>query len=270
MFGQDRWARSFGGMGGFQRKWSQAVPDFCEPVSSMANSEHTIPTTGPNGPVAAAKLHETNKSDPRVVTLPSGLQYRVLREGRGMAHPTASALCECHYAGKLLDGTEFDSTYARGKPSAFTPNQAIKGWSEAMQLMVEGDKWVLYMPQKLASGGDGRPPKIPPAACLIFTIEIVNITGESVSVEFPEWTEEQLKLWEKKDEAQITKWVEAKEREWAEGTLKEKYSTREEFEEWLKAQSKKAKDKSLWKRTRKNYELETGRARLGKDVPSSS
>merc|ERR1712232_532068 len=86
--------------------------------------------------------------------------------------------------------------------------------------------------------------------------EIVKIKGPTVpaQIDFPEWTDEQLKLWEEKDEAQITKWVEAKEKEWEEGKLKEKYPTREAFDDWLKVQSKKAKDKSLWKRTRQSYE----------------
>merc|ERR1711918_320424 len=149
-------------------------------------------------------------------------------------------------AGRLLDGSEFDSSYSRGQPTTFAPNQVIKGWTEAMQLMVQGDKWEMYIPYEMAYGEDGRPPKIPPAACLIFIMEIVKIKGPTVAakIDFPEWTEEQLKLWEEKDEASIIKWVEAKEKE---------YPERADFDEWMQAQSKKAKDKSLWKRTRKSY-----------------
>lgn len=173
-----------------------------------------------------------------------------------MDHPTASTPCECHYAGRLLDGSQFDSSYARGQPTTFAPNQVIKGWTEAMQMMVQGDKWEMYIPYNLAYGEQGKPPKIPAAACLIFIMEIVKIKGPTVpaAIDFPEWTEEQLKLWEEKDEASITKWVEAKEKEWDDGKMKEKYSTRGEFDEWLKVQGKKAKDKSLWKRTRQSYE----------------
>merc|ERR1712190_442167 len=89
-----------------------------------------------------------------------------------------------------------------------------------------------------------------------------KIKGPTVAaaIDFPEWSEEQLQLWEEKDEAQITKWVEAKEKEWAEGKLKEKYPTREEFDVWLRTQSKKAKDKSLWKRTRQTYEDDSASA----------
>merc|ERR1712187_906474 len=202
---------------------------------------------------------EENKSKPGVVELPSGLQYKVIVAGDGDSHPTVSAPCECHYEGTLLDGSEFDSSYKRGEPTTFAPNQVIKGWTEAMQLMVQGDKWEMYIPYNLAYGEDGKPPKIPAAACLIFIMEIVKIKGPTVpaKIDFPEWTEEQLKLWEEKDEAQITKWVEAKEKEWEEGKLKEKYPTREEFDKWLKVQSKSAKDKSLWKRTRQTYEEPT-------------
>jgi hypothetical protein len=127
-----------------------------------------------------------------------------------------------------------------------------------MQLMVEGDKWEMYIPMELAYGPSGKPPKIPAAATLVFIMEIVKISGASVpkKIDFPEWTEEQLKLWEEKDEAQIVKWAEAKEKSYGEegNKLKEQYPTREEFDEWLKKQSKTAKDKSLWKRTRRNYE----------------
>ena len=86
------------------------------------------------------------------MTLPSGLQYKVLREGDGDFHPTVNSPCDCHYAGQLIDGTEFDSSYARGSPTAFAPNQVIGGWTEAMQLMVEGDKWEMYIPRLLLLG----------------------------------------------------------------------------------------------------------------------
>ena len=81
-----------------------------------------------------------NKGKGGVITLASGLQYKVLRKGDGADHPTKDSSCECHYEGTLVDGTEFDSSYARGSPTSFAPNQVIAGWTEAMQLMVEGDK----------------------------------------------------------------------------------------------------------------------------------
>ena len=90
----------------------------------------------PNGKEAGAKFLAENKGKDGIITLASGLQYEVLVEGAGLKHPTVDSPCDCHYAGQLLDGTEFDSSYSRGKPSTFAPNQVIKGWTEAMQLMV--------------------------------------------------------------------------------------------------------------------------------------
>eukprot|EP00622_Pseudochattonella_farcimen_P003225 FR738352.1.p1 GENE.FR738352.1~~FR738352.1.p1 ORF type:complete len:242 (+),score=30.38 FR738352.1:54-728(+) len=123
---------------------------------------------------------EANKGKEGVMSLASGMQYKVLRAGGGDSHPTASSPCDCHYAGTLIDGTEFDSSYSRGSPTSFAPNQVIKGWTEAMQLMVEGDKWELYIPSDLAYGERGSPPKIPGGSVLIFTIEIITIKGDKV------------------------------------------------------------------------------------------
>uniref|UniRef100_A0A7S3JYG4 peptidylprolyl isomerase n=1 Tax=Aureoumbra lagunensis TaxID=44058 RepID=A0A7S3JYG4_9STRA len=123
---------------------------------------------------------EANKKKEGVITLDSGLQYKVLRTGNGDAHPLVSSKCSCHYAGSLIDGTEFDSSYKRSAPSTFAPNQVIKGWTEALQLMVEGDKWELYIPSELAYGAHGRPPKIPGNSVLIFTIELLKIQGKSI------------------------------------------------------------------------------------------
>jgi len=123
----------------------------------------------------------SNKAKDGVVELASGLQYKVLRAGDGTNHPLVNAPCECHYEGRTAsqypDGPVFDSSYARGTPTTFAPNQVIKGWTEAMQLMVEGDKWELYIPSDLAYGDRGRPPKIGGGDCLIFTIEILKIKG---------------------------------------------------------------------------------------------
>jgi FKBP-type peptidyl-prolyl cis-trans isomerase len=94
--------------------------------------------TGTN--VEGKKFLQDKAEEPGVVTLPSGLMYKVLTEGDGDSHPTADSSCSCHYAGTLTDGSEFDSSYGRGEPTDFAPNQVIPGWTEAMQLMVEGDK----------------------------------------------------------------------------------------------------------------------------------
>merc|ERR1712110_427305 len=104
-----------------------------------------------------------------------------------MGHPTVNSPCECHYEGRTAanypSGKKFDSSYDRGSPTTFAPNQVIKGWTEAMQLMVEGDKWEMYIPSDLAYGDRGRPPKIPPKAVLVFTMELVKIKGKKVPVE---------------------------------------------------------------------------------------
>mmetsp|Transcript_50503 Transcript_50503/g.98964 ORF Transcript_50503/g.98964 Transcript_50503/m.98964 type:complete len:226 (-) Transcript_50503:197-874(-) len=129
---------------------------------------------------ASKKFLEENKSKDGVVTLPSGLQYKVLREGDGAFHPTVDSSCSCHYHGTLIDGTTFDSSYDRGSPTDFAPNQVIKGWTEAMQLMVEGDKWEMYIPSELAYGDGGSPPKIQGGDALIFQMEILKINGNKV------------------------------------------------------------------------------------------
>jgi FKBP-type peptidyl-prolyl cis-trans isomerase len=117
-----------------------------------------------------------NKNKKGVVTLASGLQYEVLRAGNGDAHPLPNSPCLCHYEGRCAkdypSGKKFDSSYDRGSPTSFAPNQVIKGWTEAMQLMVEGDKWEMTIPSNLAYGDSGRVP-----GCLVFTMEIIKING---------------------------------------------------------------------------------------------
>merc|ERR1719437_262008 len=129
---------------------------------------------------------------PGVVKLPSGLMYKVLTEGTGEDHPTADSSCECHYAGTTpsltpdavekdeADWSEFDSSYKRGSPTSFAPNQVIKGWTEAMQLMVEGDKWEMYIPSELGYGDGGQGGKIQGGDVLIFRMEILSINGAKV------------------------------------------------------------------------------------------
>merc|ERR1719149_561858 len=133
---------------------------------------------------AGLKFLEENKNKEGIITLPSGLQYKVLRAGDGKEHPLVSAPCACHYEGRSAkdypDGPKFDSSYDRGQPTTFAPNQVIKGWTEAMQLMVEGDKGEMYIPSDLAYGDGGRPPKIGGGDCLIFTMEIIKIKGKKV------------------------------------------------------------------------------------------
>ena len=156
------------------------------------------------------KFLADNKNKEGVITLASGMQYKVLRQGDGTDHPTLDSPCECHYEGRSAanypDGEKFDSSYDRGDPTTFAPNQVrpdwlacsrlhrrvttlpcdhpcdhprqvVKGWTEAMPMMVEGDKWELYIPSDMAYGDGGRPPKIGGGDVLIFTIEIIKIKG---------------------------------------------------------------------------------------------
>lgn len=123
------------------------------------------------------KLKEAEEG---VVKLSSGLLYKVLKKGDGTHHPTKNSPCECHYKGTLIDGSEFDSSYRRSAPTTFKPSQVIAGWTEALQLMVEGDHWELYIPSELAYGKRGAGGKIPGDAALVFTLELLKIKGDKV------------------------------------------------------------------------------------------
>lgn len=117
-----------------------------------------------------------NKGKDGVVTLPDGLEYKIITAGTG-AKPTASDTVTVNYKGTLIDGTEFDSSYKRGQPATFPVGGVIKGWTEALQLMPVGSKWQLFIPTDLAYGDAGRP-GIPPGATLVFEVELVSI-GEA-------------------------------------------------------------------------------------------
>jgi FKBP-type peptidyl-prolyl cis-trans isomerase len=120
------------------------------------------------------KFLAENKNKDGVITLPSGLQYKVLTEGKG-PKPATNDTVVTHYRGTLLDGTEFDSSYTKGTPATFAVNRVIKGWTEALQLMPTGSKWQLFVPSELAYGPNGAPPKIGPNAVLTFEIELQDI-----------------------------------------------------------------------------------------------
>lgn len=115
-----------------------------------------------------------NAKRPGVVTLPSGLQYEVLAEGKGRK-PKATDKVQCHYHGTLIDGQVFDSSIQRGAPAVFGVNQVIPGWVEALQLMPEGSRWKLYIPSGLAYGEQGAGGSIPANAMLVFEVELIKI-----------------------------------------------------------------------------------------------
>ncbi len=117
-----------------------------------------------------------NKGTKGVVVLPSGLQYRILKAGKGNK-PTLQDKVVCHYRGTLIDGTEFDSSYARQQPTTFSVARVVKGWTEALQLMSVGSKWQLFIPANLAYGERGSS-RIGPNATLIFEVELIAIQGQ--------------------------------------------------------------------------------------------
>jgi FKBP-type peptidyl-prolyl cis-trans isomerase FklB len=118
-----------------------------------------------------------NKGKEGVVTLPSGLQYKILKQGTG-PKPTAADSVVCNYRGTLINGTEFDSSYKRGLPATFPVGGVIKGWTEALQLMPVGSKWQLFVPSDLAYGARGAGQDIGPNATLIFEVELISIQGK--------------------------------------------------------------------------------------------
>ena len=117
---------------------------------------------------------EQNARKAGVVQTKSGLQYEVLTEGSGRS-PKATDTVRCHYEGRLLDGSVFDSSYKRGEPADFGLNQVITGWTEGVQLMKEGAKYRLYLPYNLAYGEHGAGNSIPPYAALIFDVELLKV-----------------------------------------------------------------------------------------------
>jgi FKBP-type peptidyl-prolyl cis-trans isomerase len=119
-----------------------------------------------------------NKSKAGVVTLPSGLQYKILQAGTG-PKPTPTDSVVCNYRGTLINGTEFDSSYKRGQPATFPVSGVIKGWTEALQLMPVGSKWQLFVPADLAYGARGAGANIGPNSTLIFEVELISIQGKS-------------------------------------------------------------------------------------------
>ena len=117
---------------------------------------------------------EQNKQREGVKVTPSGLQYQVVKEGSGKA-PGPTDTVTVHYEGKLINGTVFDSSYQRGQPISFPLNRVIPGWTEGLQLMKPGAKYMLYIPSKLGYGVEGHPPTIGPNECLIFTVELISV-----------------------------------------------------------------------------------------------
>lgn len=124
---------------------------------------------------AASVFLAENKAKDGVVTRKSGLQYKVLEKGAGKKSPSKNDTVVVHYAGRLIDGTEFDSSYKRNTPAEFPVNAVIEGWTEVLQLMTPGDKWEVYVPSELAYGTRGAGASIGPNSLLIFDIELIDV-----------------------------------------------------------------------------------------------
>ena len=168
------------------------VEDFAQAISDVLNGNNTAIThneareivnkyfeeleakmNAENIEKGKAFLAENAKKE-GIVTLPSGLQYQVLKEGNGKK-PAATDRVKCHYEGTLIDGTLFDSSIKRGQPAVFGVNQVIKGWVEALQLMGEGAKWKLFIPSELGYGAQQAGELIPPHSTLIFEVELIEV-----------------------------------------------------------------------------------------------
>ena len=126
---------------------------------------------------AGERFLAENAAKEGVTVLPSGLQYVVLAEGKG-SKPKATDRVKCHYEGRLIDGTVFDSSYRRGEPAIFPLRGVIRGWTEGLQHMAVGSKFRFYIPYQLAYGAQGAGGSIPPYAALIFDVELLGIEGK--------------------------------------------------------------------------------------------
>jgi len=144
---------------------TQALNDYFQKKQEAAQSENEA---------KGKKFLEENAKKDGIVTLPSGLQYKVLKEGTG-AKPGLEDKVTTHYHGTTVDGEVFDSSVDRGEPASFPVGGVIKGWTEALQLMPVGSKWQLFIPSELAYGSRGAGPKIGPNSTLIFDVELLSI-----------------------------------------------------------------------------------------------
>jgi len=136
--------------------------------------EKKMKELGDKSKVVGAEFLEKNKKMDGVKTTASGLQYKVIKEGNGKM-PKDTSKVKVHYKGTFLDGKVFDSSIDRGQPIEFPLNGVIKGWTEGVQLMKEGSKYIFYIPSDLAYGDRGAPPTIPPYSVLIFEVELLEV-----------------------------------------------------------------------------------------------
>lgn len=148
------------------------VQEFFRKQEEKANAE--MAEKGKKAKAEGEQYLADNAMKEGVVTLPSGLQYKVLSEGNGKK-PKATDKVKCHYEGFLVDGTVFDSSIRRGEPAVFPLNQVIAGWTEGLQLMQEGAKYRFFIPYHLGYGEHGAGATIPPYAALVFDVELIEV-----------------------------------------------------------------------------------------------
>jgi FKBP-type peptidyl-prolyl cis-trans isomerase FklB len=153
---------------------SQAYADDAMQGQNAAAQPGTTASNSVDAKQAGENFLKKNKAKPGVVTLADGLQYKILKKGDG-PKPGPNDVVTVDYAGKLIDGTEFDSSDKHGGPSSFTVGQVIPGWVEALQLMPTGSTWELYIPSNLAYGEQGSPPAIGPNETLIFKVKLIKL-----------------------------------------------------------------------------------------------
>ena len=154
------------------RDAQQIVQDYFTKKEASLNKQRA--EQGKAHKEAGEKYLAENAKKDGVITLPSGLQYQVLKEGNGKK-PSAKDSVKCHYEGFLIDGTVFDSSIQRGEPAVFGLQQVIAGWTEGLQLMQEGAKYRFFIPYRLAYGEGGAGASIPPFAALVFDVELIEV-----------------------------------------------------------------------------------------------
>ena len=154
------------------REAQQIVQDYFQKKEQQMQAERA--EKGKAAREEGEKYLAENAKKEGVITLPSGLQYQVLKEGNGKK-PSAKDQVKCHYEGFLIDGTVFDSSVQRGEPAVFGLQQVIAGWTEGLQLMQEGAKYRFFIPYRLAYGEGGAGAMIPPFATLIFDVELIEV-----------------------------------------------------------------------------------------------
>jgi len=160
------------GLGGTSLLDDKQIQETMEAFERDMRSQLTA--TGEKNRTDGAAFLAENAKRPGVKTTASGLQYEIVTAGDG-PKPSATDRVKVHYKGTLIDGTEFDSSYARGEPAVFPANRVIPGWTEALQLMPVGSKWKLFIPAELGYGDQGAGGAIPPHAALVFEVELLGI-----------------------------------------------------------------------------------------------